>query len=303
MVRRMILLLMLGMASAAPAGGVVAQEKNTKRLQELVAKFPTPAAKDGKLADVDKEATDAAVTELLKDAEAAVVGLVDLLSIKGQDTQARHALHAVVMRVGDAKAARHRPAVARALASTLGADRPKEIRAFALRQLQLVRDEKQVASVGPLLLDADLAEPAAQTLLAIKAGSAEQFRAALPKATGRQRTFIVHGLGSLRDREAVEPLRKLLEENDRDTRLTAAWALASIGDGAAAGRLLKLADAAKGYERAQLTESCLRLAETLAAAGDRPAARQIYRHLHDSRSEASERYVKEAAARGLKATQ
>jgi HEAT repeat protein len=98
-------------------------------------------------------------------------------------------------------------------------------------------------------------------------------------------------------------LRKLLEEDDRDTRLTAAWALASIGDGSAAERLLKLADAASGYERSQLTESCFRLAEALAASGDRPAARQIYSHLHDSRSEPSERYVREAAARGLKTTQ
>ncbi len=299
---RIILSLVLGVAFAALAGDVLAQEKNPNRLRELIAKFPTPAAKDGKLADVNKEATDAAVAELLKDAEAAVVGLVNLLSVKGKDTQARHALHAVVMRVGSEKASRHRATVARILASTLGTDRPREIRAFVLRQLQLVGDEKQAAAIGPLLLDAELAEPAAQTLLAIRTGSAAQFRTALPKATGRQRALIAHGLGSLRDRTAADPLRKLLEDDDRDTRLTAAWALARIGDGAAAARLLKLADAAKGYERARLTDSCLQLAEALAAAGDRPAARQVYAHLHESRSEASERHVKEAAARGLKAT-
>ena len=34
---------------------------NAEKLKELVAKFPVPAAKDGKLAEVDKDATDAAL--------------------------------------------------------------------------------------------------------------------------------------------------------------------------------------------------------------------------------------------------
>jgi HEAT repeat protein len=303
MIRRTITLLMLGLALHGLASVGRAEEKNTKRLLELVAKFPAPAAKDGKLAEVDKKATDAAVAELLEHPETAVVGLVDLLSPKGHDTQARHALHAVVICVGGGRAAPHRPAVANALASTLKVDRPKEIQAFVLRELQLIGGEQQVRAVGLLLLDADLAGPAAQTLLALKTGSAEQFRAALPRATGRQRTLIIHGLGTLRDKAAAESLRTLLDNDDRDTRLTAAWALARIGDGAAAEHLVKLADAAKGYERSQLTEDCLSLAETLADAGNRPAARHIYRRLHDTRSEPSERHVKEAAARGLRATQ
>ena len=36
-----------------------------EKLKELVAKFPVPAAKDGKLAEVDKAATDAALAELV----------------------------------------------------------------------------------------------------------------------------------------------------------------------------------------------------------------------------------------------
>ena len=48
------------------------------KLKELVAKFPVPAAKDGKLAEVDKDATDAAVAELVEGGKDAVVGLVGL---------------------------------------------------------------------------------------------------------------------------------------------------------------------------------------------------------------------------------
>src|SRR5438105_13604302 len=116
----------------AVAWGADAQDKDAKRLQELLAKFPTPAKKDGKLAEVDKEATDAAVAELLKDLEGSITGLVDLLSTKGGDTQARLALHALVMRSGDEKNVTGRQAAARALAATLNADRPKEIQGFVV---------------------------------------------------------------------------------------------------------------------------------------------------------------------------
>src|SRR5262245_52061513 len=91
------------------------------KLKELIAKFPTPSAKDGKLAEVDKDGTDAALAELLKGGKDAVVGLVGLLAPveKGGDAQARHALHALVIHVGGRKGDEKRM-VAQALASTLG---------------------------------------------------------------------------------------------------------------------------------------------------------------------------------------
>jgi HEAT repeat protein len=292
--------LVVGLSVLAVVSDGGAQEKNTKRLQELIAKFPTPAKKDGKLAEVDKEATDAVLAELLKDLDGSVVGLVDLLATKGADIQARHALHALVIRVGGEKNAALRPTAARVLAAALNADRPKEIQGFVVRQLQLIGDEKQTPAIGKLLLDEELAETAAQALLSIKTGAAEQFRAALPKA-GKQQALIAHGLGTLKDKAAAESLRKLLDDEDRDIRLTAGWALANLPDADAADRLLKLADTAKGYERNNATDSCLLLAENLLATGDKAGARRIYTRLHDSRTDKAERYVKEAAAKGLAA--
>ena len=274
-------------------------EKNW--LLELIAKFPTPAARDGKLADADKEAMDAAIRALVKGGRSAVIGLVDLLvpAEKGGDTQARHAVHALVIHVGGSKDQSQRQLLSEALASTLASDRPKEIKAFVLRQLQLVGGKEVSATVGRFLLDAELGESAAQTLLAIKTGAAEQFRSALTKATGRQRTLMIHGLGTLRDTGTVEPLRKLLGDSDRDTRLMAAWALANIGDANAAESLLKLADVSQGHERTKSTQACLLLAENLLAAGKKADAAKIYGRLHETRSDAAEGYIKEAAARGL----
>ena len=137
-------------------------------------------------------------------------------------------------------------------------------------------------------------------MLSIKIGAADQFRAALPKA-GKQRALIAHGLGTLKDKAAAESLRKLLDDEDRDIRLTAGWALANLPDADAADRLLKLADTVKGYERSNANDSCLLLAENLLATGDKAGARRIYTRLHDSRTDKAERYVKEAAAKGLAA--
>lgn len=301
MLRQIVGLTLVGLSIFTLGSGGDAQETSTKRLQELIAAFPTPAKKDGKLADVDKEATDAAIAELLKDLDGTIAGLVDLLSTKGGDTQARQALHAIVMHVGGEKNAAARQVAAQALAATLPSNRPKEIQSFVIAQLQLIGDKNQVAVIGKLLLDAELAEAAAQALLAIKVDAAGQFRAALPKVAGKQRVLIVHGLGILRDKSSVEALRKLIDEDDRDIRLTAAWALANLPDAAAADRLLKLADAAKGYERASATDSCLLLADNLLASNDKAGARQIYSRLHESRSDETERFVKEAAAKGLAA--
>lgn len=283
------------------AASISAQEK-TARVQELIAKFPVPAKKDGKLADVDKAECDAAVVELLKSPQGSVVAIVDLLSTKGNDSQARHALHAMVISVGGDKKSAERQAVAKALADTLASEQPKENHAFVVRQLQLIGDEKHVAALGKLLLDEDLAETAAQALLAIKTDAADQFRAALPKAGAKQRPLLAQSLGILKDKASAEPLRKFLDDDNRDTRLTAAWALASLPDAASSERLLKMAEAAKGYERGNLTDSCFRLAQNLVAANDKAAARQIYTRLHESRTDAAERYVKDAAAKGLETT-
>jgi HEAT repeat protein len=301
MLRHIIGPLFVGFSILAVAPCVEAQEKNTRRLQELLAAFPTPAKKDGKLAEVDKDATDAAVAELHKDPNGTIAGLVDLLLTKGGDTQARQALHALVMRVGGDKDAAGRQAVARALAATLNADRPKDIQRFVVGQLQLIGDAKQAEALGKLLLDAELAETAAQALLAIKIDAADQFRAALGKATGKQRVLIAHGLGTLKDKPAAGSLLKLLDDQDRDTRLTAAWALANLPDANAGDRLLKLADAAKGYERSAATDYCFLLAENLLATGDKAGARRIYGRLQESRTDTAERFVKEAAAKGLAA--
>ena len=130
-------------------------------LMEMVAKFPVPAAKDGKLAEVDKTATDAAIAELARAGASAIVGLVGMLvpPEKGGDGRVRHVLHTLVIHAGGQGDTR-RQLVAEALASTLASDQPAESKTFVLQQLQLIGGREVVPKIGKSRGRA-LADPAA----------------------------------------------------------------------------------------------------------------------------------------------
>jgi hypothetical protein len=103
----------------------------------------------------------------------------------------------------------------------------------------------------------------------------------------------------LRDVEAAVALRDAARIDDHDVRMAALWALANIGQ-AADVNLLISASNASGFERTQVINACLLLAEKLLAAGQKQPAMQIYKHLRDTRDE-SETYIRQAAERGLAA--
>lgn len=270
------------------------------KLIALVNQMPQADAKRI-LGTVDKEAVDKALAEILQGGKDNVVGLVALLVEpgKGDDGKARYALHALAVAVCKPQDAKQRAMLVEALAGSLGGDRPKDVQAFVVRQLQIAGSKDAAPALGKLLLDAELCEFAAQALLAIKDGAAEQFRAALPKA-GKQNVTIIQALGVLRDTASAEPLKGFVGDKDRDCRLASAWALANMGDAGSVDLLLKAADRDKeGYERIKATQSCLLLAEQLLAAGKKKEAARIYTHLKDTRTEPTEKHIKEAATKGL----
>src|SRR5262245_33514275 len=203
---------------------------DSTKLPDLVASLVVPdRGADAKT--VDRAATEKTLQAILDGGKDGLVAVVDMLIVpgdKGDDTKARYALHALAVRVCAARDDKQRKAYAEALASTLGGKRPKPVQAFVVRQLQVAGGKEVNEALGKLLTDEELAEPAAQALLAIKDGSATQFRAALPKAEGKSRLVVVHALGTLRDAGSAAELRKLAGDKDRDVRLTALWALANV---------------------------------------------------------------------------
>ncbi|MFP6901398.1 MAG: hypothetical protein VCA36_10670, partial [Opitutales bacterium] len=91
--------------------------------KDIIKAFPTPAG-GGILSTIDKEACEKAVAQILEGGENILRELVDLLVEpgKGNDIQARHALHATAIRVGGPAKAKQRKAFAQALAGTLSND-------------------------------------------------------------------------------------------------------------------------------------------------------------------------------------
>jgi HEAT repeat protein len=174
------------------------------------------------------------------------------------------------------------------------------VRKFVVRQLQLCGGPEQAPALGKLLRDEPFTDDAAMALLAIRAGAAAQFRAALADLVGPQRVAVIVALGTLRDAESLDALREAARRDpDPVARLEAAWALANLGDGASADTLLAVADDATGFDRTRATDACLLLAENLLAAGRKGQAAPIYQRLRDTRTDAADAHVRSAAERGL----
>ena len=271
----------------------------TEKLKAQVDKMPAPDGR-GLLSSIDEKTVDAALAAITALGRAGVVGLVEMLvePQQGADVKARYALHALATQAG-ARPEAERRAFATALASTLGGDRPKSVTGFVVRQLQVAGGEEVAASLGKLLLDDDLCEYATQALLAIGKGAAAQFRTALGSTKGGTRLTVVQALGVSRDASSAAAVGKVAADKDRDTRLVALWSLANIGDPASVDLLIRASDVKPTHERTKATQACLLLAERLLAAGRKKEPTRIYRHLRDTRTDASERYVRDIAGQAL----
>lgn len=252
---------------------------------------------------IDKAKIEKIIADIAKGGKENVLGLIDMLGEPGSDPDMKphYALHGVANHVLKTKDEKARQEFAEAVASQLSSDRSKYIRAFLCQELQCAGRKEAVPALAKLLTDEELVDPAALALVAIKDGAPEVLRAAAPGAKGRCRLVIVHSLAALADPGAAEIFREALKDSDREVRIAAGAGLARIGDATAADPLVKAADAASGWERIQQTKHCLVLAEKLAAAGKKPDAAKIYAQLGTSRTDPSEKYIRESAERGLAA--
>jgi HEAT repeat protein len=190
------------------------------------------------------------------------------------------------------------------LTAALAVVTSREVAACLIRELQWIAGAENAAALGKFLADKTLCDDAARALVNLGgAAAAAQFREQLNKVEGGgPRLTILQHLGTLRDRKSAEALQTAVADADAQVRITAVWALANIGEPAAVNAVLKAADT-EGYERVQHTNSCLLLAERLAEDGRKNDARRIYRHLRETRSDASEAYVREIAERKLAASE
>jgi HEAT repeat protein len=275
-------------------------------VKTLVSQMPTPEPNErGILSKVDRDATLKAIVELHAGGDAFVTALVDSLVEpgKGNDHQARYALHALALYVcggGRQRNENERKVFALSLAKALDSDQPTAVKEFIIRELQVCGGAEVVAAIGKCLADTALTDAAASALVAIGGGAAAaELRRLLPAADTRQRLIAVQNLGALRDKESVKALVAAAGDTDVEVRTAACWALANIGDPAGVAACLAAAEKADGYERIQAAKNRLLFAERLREAGHKSRAQQVLNHLKKTSGDESEAYLREIADREL----
>jgi HEAT repeat protein len=275
----------------------------SEQLKQLVSQMPDPDTRGMYCTNIDKDQIEKTTAEIAKGGKENVLGIIDMLAEPGSDQDAKphYALRCVGTYALKSKDEKLRLDFVEAVASQLPGDRSKYIRAFLCQELQWAGRKEAVPALAKLLADEDLVDPAAMALVGIKEGAAEVLCAALPNAKGRCRLVIIHSLAALAAPAAAAAFKEALADTDREVRIAAGAGLAKLGDAGAAEALLKAADVPAGWERIQATKNCMVLAEKLAAAGKKEDAAKIYKRLRDTRTDPSEKYIRDAAEKALAA--
>lgn len=275
-----------------------------EQLKKLVDQMPDPNGKGMLTSNVDKEKTETAVAAIAEGGRENVAALIRMLGPAGSRESAKplYALHCVINHTLVVRDQKRRKELCEAIAAQLANENLlPENRAFLCQELQWAGHEEACGALGKVLLTEGVSDDAATALIAIGGESAAaELRRAVKEAKGKARLNLMDALAALSDPKSLATFRKGLQDKDREVRIAAAAGLAGIGQGNASELLLKAAASAKGWERAQLTKSCLVLAEKLAAGGNMRAATLVYKSLQD-RTGDNEKHVREAAKRGLAA--
>ena len=268
---------------------------------EIIQAFPQP---DGKiLRTIDKERCEEATRHIIKGGKKIIREIVDLILEpgNGDDVRPRHALHATAIRVGGTGKEKERNVLASALASTLTDNRPKAVKGFVIRQLQICGGPKQAQTIAPFLTESEehLYEYAAQALETIGIETIEYFRKAYSLAKGSPRLTILQGLGVLQDKKSRQLFVSATQDTDLEIRLTGLWGLMRINSAKDFKLLLSQSLKESGWGRIKATAYCLELAERLAENGNKKEARAIYQEIKNSRTDENESYLRETADQGL----
>ncbi len=232
----------------------------------------------------------------------------------GDDTKARMALHALALYVASGGTPAQRDRGVDALCKTLDGDAPASVKAFLIRQLELTGDERAVETLFRCLLQDELRDAAAQTLLAI--GGEAAIKALLWAAEGGTTESRVTILTTIRQSGDADALGRLaaemslfdLSEIDQ-VPIVDLLALTAAADLPSAAQTLREVmrrhsgdeqhSAEDWWAQTQGTSYALEVADSLVKAGQVELATDVYRDLIQLRNLPEEVHVRCAALHGL----
>ncbi|WP_319591473.1 family 16 glycoside hydrolase [uncultured Draconibacterium sp.] len=177
----------------------------------------------------------------------------------GDDTAVRFALNSFSRYASQFGKNEERAFAEENLLKALSTASDVEVKTYLLNQLNLVAGEKTVEQVKSYLTDAQLAEPAAQTILSTEdPKTAEVFLAAFPNTESNTQMTIVRALGRLKCKRAVSLITPLISVDNEPMQKTALAALANIGSADSYKTLLNAAsDVDFNYDATNAAEAFL----------------------------------------------
>ena len=216
--------------------------------------------------------------------EAAIRPLTDRIRPPGEgdDGQVRALLHRIAIFCSQPNRGAERRLFNRVMVEELARERPVPVVRFLLQELLFCADEQILPATAPLLVHPDLADPAAQVLLASTAPRAQvaaAVRAAMKTAPPKALPALVKAAGELEDPQAPALIAPHLDANDPALRLTAHHAVARIGAPVSRKRLEQALQTDNAYEHAQALANWQTYILARLREGDRDAAAELSRIL------------------------
>ena len=161
----------------------------------------------------------------------------------GDDTAVRFALNSLSRYASQAGKCEARAFAEDNILIALKAQKDAEVKTFLLNQLNLVASKKTIPEISGYLTDAELCEPATQTLLSLEMKIvSKEFIAALPSAEGKTKATLVRALGELKCNGSLKQITALLDTDKPCMKKTVLAALANIGSPDSYKPLLKAAN-------------------------------------------------------------
>ncbi|MBU4494315.1 MAG: DUF1080 domain-containing protein [Acidobacteria bacterium] len=253
-------------------------------IEELVAQFPAP----------DPAVRDRLVDALLKRAPDSIHTVCRMIAPPGKtnDTAAQFAVNGMVIFLQNNRGEKERESFCRILIEELNRSREREVKAFFIRQLQLIGQEETVKALRPYLTDATLYDPAAQAMRTISGREAEKaLLAALKTSRGSVRITLIKTLGEMQSRAAVRMIEKDARSDDPILRQTALFALAGIGAPSSKDTLSRTRLNAPFQERSRAPSLLLLFARRMAENGFRKQSLDLCRDLIQNYDNQEENHI------------
>ena len=253
---------------------LIAQDVRTlkTKVADTLAKFPAQSS----------EERDRLAGELVRLGPEGILEVCKMLVPPGtgDDTNVRFAMNALSMTVHRSDAEEERKMVANTVIRALNKDIDDEVKAFLIRQLQLVGKDESVKPLSGLLEDDRLCEPATQALSAIRTDDAKKVLIkAFGSARGENRITLIRALGELRCRSAVNKLIEYAGSENEKLRRVSLYALANIGHPLAERVLSTITMTTSSYDRTMAPTLYLLFARRLAESGNAIKCVKICRDL------------------------